>query len=58
MYNIFRQIIPLVDYLYKERIFVAIRDCNFYIELIIMIGSGSITFSKFKKSPKKEGYLF
>ena len=36
----------------KEIIFVAIYDGNFYKELIIVIGSSSITLSK------KESYLF
>ena len=36
----------------KELIFVAIYDGNFYKELIIVIGSSSITLSK------KESYLF
>ena len=39
---------------YKERIFVAIYDDNFYIELIIVIGSSSITLSKFKKVRKRK----
>ena len=43
-YNILKQIIPRIDDPYKERIFVAIQDGNFYIERIITIGSSSITF--------------
>ena len=34
---------------YKERIFVAVYDGNFYIELIIVIGSSSITLGELKK---------
>ena len=56
MYNIFREVIPRINDPYNERIFVAISDGNFYIELIIVIGSSSITLSKFKKSEK--GRLF
>ena len=37
---------------YKERTFVAIYDDNFYIELIIVIGSSSITFSEFVRKRK------
>ena len=52
MYNIFRQIIPHINDPYKKRKFVAIYDSYFYVELIIVIGSSSITFSKFKKVRK------
>ena len=38
----------------KELIFVAICDGNFYKELIIVIGSSSITLSKFKKVRKRK----
>ena len=38
----------------KELIFVAIYDGNFYKELIIVIGSSSITLSKFKKVRKRK----
>ena len=49
MYNIFREVIPRINDPYNERIFVAIYNGNFYIELIIVIGSSSITLSNFKK---------
>ena len=49
MYNIFRQVIARINDPYKEKIFVAIYDGNFYIELIIVIGSSSITLTKLKK---------
>ena len=52
MYNAFRQVIPRINDPYNERIFVAIYDGNFYIKLIIVIGSSSITLSKFKKVRK------
>ena len=45
MYNIFRQVIPRINDPYKERIFVAIYDGSFSIELIIVIGSSSITLT-------------
>lgn len=54
MYNIFRQVIPRINDPYNERIFVAIYYGNFYIELIIVIGSSSITLSKFKKVRKRK----
>ena len=54
MYNIFRQVIPRINDPYNEKIFVAIYDGNFYIELIIVIGSSSITLSKFKKVRKRK----
>ena len=43
-----------IDNQYKERIFVAIQDGNFYIELIILIGSSLITLIlvSLKKSEK------
>ena len=52
MYNVFRQVIPRINDPYNERIFVVIYDGNFYIKLIIVIGSSSITLSKFKKVRK------
>ena len=58
MYNVFRQVISRINDQCKERVFVAIHDGNFHIELIIVVGSSSITLSKFKKKRKKEGYLF
>ena len=54
MYQVFRQVIPRINDPYKERIFVAIYDGTFYIELIIVIGSSSITLSKFKKVRKRK----
>ena len=39
---------------YNKRVFVTIYDGNFYIELIIVIGSSSITLSKFKKVRKRK----
>ena len=56
MYNIVRQVIRINDP-YKERIFVAIYDSNFYMELIIVIGSTSITLSKFKKVRKRKAIV-
>ena len=55
MYNIVRQVIPRINDPYKEIIFAATYDDNFYIELIIVIGSSSITLSKFKKVRKRKG---
>ena len=54
MYNIFRQVIPCINDPYNERISVAIYDGNFYIVLIIVIGSSSITLNKFKKVRKRK----
>ena len=57
MCNIFRQVIPRIKDPYNKRVFVAIYDGNFYIELIIVIGSSSITLSKFKKVRKRKAIL-
>ena len=54
MYNIFRQVIPRINDPYNERISVAIYDGNFYIVLIIVICSSSITLNKFKKVRKRK----
>ena len=54
MYNVFRQVNPRISDPYNERIFAAIYDGTFYIELIIVIGSSSITLSKFKKVRKRK----
>ena len=54
MYNIFRQVIPRINDPYNERISVAIYDGNFYIVLIIVIGSSSITLNTFKKVRKRK----
>ena len=54
MYNIFRQVIPRINDSHNERIIVAIYDGKFYIELIIVIGSSSITLNKFKKVRKRK----
>ena len=45
VYNIFWQVIPCINDPYKERIFVAVWNGNFYIELVIVIGSSSITLN-------------
>ena len=58
MYNIFRQIIPHINDPYKKIKFIAIYDSYFYVELIIMIGSRSISFSKFKKVRKRKTIYF
>ena len=42
----FRQVIPHINNSYEERVFVAIQSGNLYIELIIVIGSSSITLGK------------
>ena len=42
----------------KERKFVAIYDGNFYMELIIVIGSSSISLSKFKKVRRKRKAIY
>ena len=54
MYNIFRQIFPHINDPYKKRKFIAIYDSYFYVELIIVIGSSAITFSKFEKVRKRK----
>ena len=53
MYNIFRQVIPRINDPYNERIFVAIYNGNFYIELIIVIDSSSITLQKSSEKSEK-----
>ena len=53
MYNIFRQVIPRINDPYKGRIFVAIYDGDFFIDLIIVIGSGSKKSEKGKLSIPK-----
>ena len=54
VYNVFRQVIPRINDQCKERVFVAIYDGNFHIELIIVVGSSSITLSKFNKVRKRK----
>lgn len=50
----FRQVIPHINNSYEETVFVAIQSGNLYIELIIVIGSSSITLGKLEKLRKRK----
>ena len=57
MYNILRQVIPLINNAYKEGVLVAVANSCFYIKFIVMIGSSLITLSELEKSLEMEVYL-